>query len=326
MSEQATASAKTSAPARGRIELLDLARGIALLAMFVYHFAYDLSFFRLIRVDVVSDPGWRLFARLIAGSFLAIVGFSLILATRNGLNRKAYAKRFAMVAGAALVVTIGTRFAIPENFIFFGILHHIALASLLALPFLRLPALALALVAAAWFALPFILGGEVFESEWLSWLGFGPWPYTADFVPLFPWFACVLAGMALGKLALARAPEGGWALWRARSAPARLVALGGRNSLIVYLVHQPLFIGALMLFMQLSGPKLPDAEAVPFLSACQRSCVATGTPKEACERVCSCSMEGLKREELWSRVLADALTPEQTERARAIGMACARAR
>lgn len=326
MSEQATASAKTSAPARGRIELLDLARGIALLAMFVYHFAYDLSFFRLIRVDVVSDPGWRLFARLIAGSFLAIVGFSLILATRNGLNRKAYAKRFAMVAGAALLVTIGTWFAIPENFIFFGILHHIALASLLALPFLRLPALALAPIAAAWFALPFILGGEVFESEWLSWLGFGPWPYTADFVPLFPWFACVLSGMALGKLALARAPEGGWALWRARSAPARLVALGGRNSLIVYLVHQPLFIGALMLFMQLSGPKLPDAEAVPFLSACQRSCVATGTPKEACERVCSCSMEGLKRDELWSRVLADALTPEQTERARAIGMACARAR
>ena len=326
MSEQATASAKIPTPARGRIELLDLARGIALLAMFVYHFAYDLSFFRLIRVDVVSDPGWRLFARLIAGSFLAIVGFSLILATRNGLNRKAYAKRFAMVAGAALLVTVGTRFAIPENFIFFGILHHIALASLLALPFLRLPALPLALIAAVWFALPFILGGEVFETEWLSWLGFGPWPYTADFVPLFPWFACVLAGMALGKLALARAPEGGWARWRARSAPARLVALGGRNSLIVYLVHQPLFIGALMLFMQLSGPKLPDAEAVPFLSACQRSCVATGTPKEACERVCSCSMEGLKREELWSRVLADALTPEQTERARAIGMACARAR
>ncbi len=332
MSEQATASAKipipakTSTPARGRIELLDLARGIALLAMFVYHFAYDLSFFRLIRVDVVSDPGWRLFARLIAGSFLTIVGFSLILATRNGLNRQAYAKRFAMVAGAALLVTVGTWFAIPQNFIFFGILHHIALASLLALPFLRLPAFPLALIAAVWFALPFILGGEVFESEWLSWLGFGPWPYTADFVPLFPWFACVLAGMALGKLALAKAPEGGWTLWRARSAPARLVALGGRNSLFVYLVHQPLFIGALMLFMQLSGPKLPDADAVPFLAACQRSCVATGTPKEACERVCSCSMEGLKRDELWSRVLADALTPEQTERAREIGLACARAR
>lgn len=326
MSAQATAPAQTTLPARGRIELLDLARGAALLAMFVYHFAYDLSFFRLIGVDVVSDPGWRLFARLIAGSFLAIVGFSLVLATRNGLNRQAWLRRFAMVAGAALLVSLGTWFAIPENFIFFGILHHIALASLLALPFLRLPALALALIGAAWFALPFILGPELFESDWLSWLGFGPWPRTADFVPLFPWFACVLAGMALGKLLLARAPDSGWTQWRAKSGTARLIALGGRNSLFVYLVHQPLFIGTLLLFMQLSGPKLPDAEAVPFLSACQRSCVATTTPKEICERVCTCSMDGLKREELWTRALADALTPEQTARAREIGLACARLR
>jgi len=324
MSEQVPAP--SHALPRGRIDLVDLARGIALLAMFVYHFAYDLSFFRLIRVDVVSDPGWRIFARLIAGSFLAVVGFSLVLATQGGLNRQAYAKRFAMVAGAALLVSLGTWFAIPDNFIFFGILHHIAVASLLALPFLRLPALALALIAAAWFALPFILGGEVFESDWLSWLGFGPWPFSADFVPLFPWFGCVLAGMALGKLLLARAPGAGWTRWRATSGPARLVALGGRNSLFIYLVHQPLFIGILLLFMQLSGPKLADAEAVPFLTACQRSCVATTTPKEICERVCNCSMEGLKRAEIWTRALADALTPEQTTRAREIGLACARER
>ena len=101
MSEQATASAKTSTPTRGRIELLDLARGIALLAMFVYHFAYDLSMFRLIETDIVTEPGWRLFARGIAGTFLTIVGFSLVLATRKGLDLKAYLKRLAMVAGAA---------------------------------------------------------------------------------------------------------------------------------------------------------------------------------------------------------------------------------
>lgn len=326
MNEQATAPAKISNPARGRIELLDLARGAALLAMFVYHFAYDLSFFRLIGIDVVADPGWRAFARIIAGSFLAIVGFSLVLATRNGLNREAWLRRFAMVAGAALLVSFGTWFAVPENFIFFGILHHIALASLLALPLLRLPALALTLLGATSFALPFLLGDEVFDSLWLSWLGFGPWPRTADFVPLFPWFGCVLMGMALAKLLLATMPEAAWTRWRPNSGPARLVALGGRNSLIVYLVHQPLFIGALLLFMQFSAPKLPDAEAVPFLAACQRSCVATSTPKEICERVCNCSMDGLKREDLWSRVLTDTLNPEQTERARNIGMACARAR
>lgn len=318
MSEQAQPSAG------GRIELVDLARGIALLAMFVYHFAYDLSYFQLIGVDVVGDPGWRAFARLIAGSFLAVVGFSLVLSTRNGFDRGNYLRRLALVACAAVLVTSATWFALPQNFIFFGILHHIALASLLALPFLRLPTLAIGLAAVVAFALPFVLGDELFEQDWLAFLGFGPWPISADFVPVFPWFGCVLAGMVLARLALARAPEGGWARWRAISGPARLVSFGGRNSLFVYLVHQPLFIGALFLFMQVTGPKLPDAEAVPFLTSCQRSCTASGTPKDICERVCGCSMDGLKQANLWVKATADALSPAEIERAREIGQSCAR--
>jgi uncharacterized membrane protein len=322
MSEQAQPSAG------GRIELVDLARGIALLAMFVYHFAYDLSYFRLIRVDVVSDPGWRIFARLIAGSFLAIVGFSLVLATRNGFDRGNYLRRLALVACAAVLVTSATWFALPDIFIFFGILHHIALASVLALPFLFLPTAVIALTAVVVFALPFILGHDLFTQDWLSFLGFGPWPLTADFVPVFPWFGSVLAGMALARIALPRAPGSSWANWRATSTPAKLVVLGGRNSLFVYLVHQPLFIGALFLFMQatgqMAGPKLPDAEAAPFLTACQRSCTGSGSPKEICERVCSCSMDGLKQANLWVKATADALSPAEIERAREIGQSCAR--
>lgn len=321
-------SERTHAPAGGRIELVDLGRGIALLAMFVYHFAYDLSFFRLIDTDVVAHRGWQIFARLIAGSFLAIVGFSLVLATRRGFDLEAYLRRLALVAGAAALVTFATWYAVPDNFIFFGILHHIAVASVLALPFLRLPTLAIALAAVVVFALPFALGNAVFDQIWLSWLGFGPVPRTADFVPIFPWFGCVLAGMALARLALARAPEGSWTAWRAGSPPTRLVSLAGRNSLFVYLVHQPLFIGALLAFMHFAGPSLPtaDAEAAPFLTACQRSCVATGSSKEACERVCSCSMTGLKEANLWQKVLADALSQADTEKAREIGLSCARQR
>ncbi|MFC5392873.1 DUF1624 domain-containing protein [Bosea vestrisii] len=322
MSEQANPSAG------GRIELVDLARGIALLAMFVYHFAYDLSYFRLIRIDVVTDPAWRAFARLIAGSFLAIVGFSLVLATRKGFDRGNYLRRVALIACAAVLVTCATWFALPDVFIFFGILHHIALASVLALPFLFLPTLVVAIAAVIVFALPFILGHDVFTQDWLAFLGFGPWPLTADFVPVFPWFGCVLAGMALARIVLPRAQGSGWASWRATSAPARLVVLGGRNSLFVYLVHQPLFIGALFLFMQatgqMAGPKLPDAEAAPFLTSCQRSCTAAGTPREICERVCSCSMDGLKQANLWVKATADALSPAEIERAREIGQACAR--
>ena len=52
----------------------------------------------------------------------------------------AYWRRFLIIAGAAALVSVGTYFVFPGAFVFFGILHCIAAASLVALPFLFLPA------------------------------------------------------------------------------------------------------------------------------------------------------------------------------------------
>lgn len=310
-----------SQPTRCRIDLVDLARGVALVAMFVFHFAYDLSYFGLIETDIPVDPYWRWFARCIAGTFLIIVGFSFVLATRNGFKLEAYLRRLAMVAGAALAVTVATYFAMPESYIFFGILHQIALASVLALPFLRLPPLALLASAAAVFALPLFVAHPWLDHDWLAWLGFSRLPLrTADFVPVFPWFGCVLVGMALAKFIL---PLGGaWRDWRARILPARILAWGGRHSLLVYLVHQPIFIGGLMLALQLMPAAAPQERN--FILTCQRSCADAGTEPPVCVRVCGCAVEGLKRENLWGKALSDTLAPAETERTREIARACNR--
>jgi uncharacterized membrane protein len=316
-----TASSAITPLSRSRIDLVDLARGLALLAMFVFHFAYDLSYFGLIDVDVPAEPGWRIFARLIAGSFLALVGVSLVLATRNGLNRAAYLKRLAMVAGAAALVTLGTWFAIRPSFIFFGILHHVAVASVLALPFLRLPTLAIAASAALAFALPWLVAHPLLDQPWAVWLGLSRMPLqTADFVPVFPWFGCVLAGMTVARLLLPTLDTARWARWRATARPARLVAWGGRHSLLVYLVHQPLFIGALMLAMQFIV--LPAPEEQPFLRSCQRSCAAGSLGANACEQLCACTVDELKRESLWRKVLDNSMNPEETARTTRLAQAC----
>lgn len=314
--------ATTAAPSRSRIDLVDLARGLALVAMFVFHFAYDLSYFGLIETDIPVDPYWRWFARCIAGSFLTIVGFSLVLATRNGINRPAYLRRLAMVAGAAVLVTVGTYFAMPDSYIFFGILHHIALASVLALAFRRLPPLALLGCAAVVFATPFVIAHPWLDHDWLAWLGFSRLPLrTADFVPVFPWFACVLTGMALGKFALAH--EGAWRNWRARFLPASVLAWGGRHSLLVYLVHQPVFIGGLLLYTTLIMP-LPAPEEASFLLSCRRSCMETGTEPAICTKVCGCTVDGLKRENIWSKVASGTAGEAETERVSQLAQACYR--
>lgn len=319
------AAAPMTAPLpRLRLEIVDGARGVALLAMFVFHFAYDLSYFGLIETDVPSEPGWRGFARLIAGSFLTLVGISLVLATRNGLNRSAFLKRLAMVAGAAALVTIATYFAMPGSFIFFGILHHVALASVLALPFLRLPAPAVAVAAVAAFALPVLVAHPLLDAPALAWLGFSRAPIvTADFVPVFPWFGCVLGGMVLARLALPRLAGSRLANWRPTWLPARILAWGGRHSLLVYLVHQPVFIGALMLALQLN-PARPVSEERGFMLSCQRSCGTGPLGADACERLCACTVDSLKRENLWQETLTDTLDQSQRERVSALAQACLR--
>lgn len=318
-------SPQDAAPSpRLRLEIVDLARGLALLAMFVFHFAYDLSFFGLIETHIPSEPGWRWFARLIAGSFLTLVGVSLVLATRNGLNRPAFLKRLAMVAGAAALVTIATYVAMPGSFIFFGILHHVALGSVLALPFLRLPILAVAGAAIIAFVLPVLVAHPLLDQPALAWLGFSRAPIvTADFVPVFPWFGCVLSGIVLARLALPRLAGSRLAAWRPASLPARIVAWGGRHSLLVYLVHQPVFIGALMLALQLN-PAQPVSPERGFMLSCQRSCGTGPLGAEACERLCACTVDSLKRENLWRETLTDALDQSQRERVSALAQTCLR--
>ena len=78
-------------------------------------------------------------------SFLLLVGISLVLAERASVPFTAFAKRVAIIAACALAASAASYLVYPSTFITFGILHFIAVASLLARPLATRPALALAL-------------------------------------------------------------------------------------------------------------------------------------------------------------------------------------
>lgn len=299
-----------SMPRFARLPLIDAARGVAIVAMVIYHFGWNLSFLELIPVDLRDFPLWIWFGHSIAASFLALVGVGLVLAHGQGFGRERFLRRLALVAGAAGLVTIGTYLAFPDRFIFFGILHHIALASVLALPFLRFPWFVAAMVALAVVAVPIPFQSKAFSSPWLVWLGLGTEvPSTNDFVPVFPWFACVLAGVALAKF------------WRPVPSPdaaepsrvTRALACMGRKSLPIYLIHQPVLYGGLALLASFIFPPV-DAETRGFLRSCQEQCIGTGGDTLTCATFCGCTVANLKKEGLWQRVLADA--PDVTLRLR----------
>src|SRR5690606_39495359 len=92
----------------------------------------------------------------------------------------------------------------PAGLIFFGILSQLALASVLGLMFLRLPAVFTALVAILVVIAPFYLRSPFFDHPALWWIGLsGTPPRSNDYVPVFPWFGAVLAGIVVTKLAAA---------------------------------------------------------------------------------------------------------------------------
>ncbi|TIP36257.1 MAG: DUF1624 domain-containing protein, partial [Mesorhizobium sp.] len=204
MTLQTTGVAVQDAPKHGRIVAIDVLRGIALIAMASYHFTWDLENFGYTSPGLTAFGWWKLYARCIASTFLFLVGVSLFLAHGRHIRWPGFWKRFAMVAIAAIAISVVTYIATPDGFIFFGILHEIALASLLGLAFLRLPTLLTAIVAAAVIAAPYYLRSEVFDHPALWWVGLSPTnPRSNDYVPLFPWFGAVLAGIAVVKLASA---------------------------------------------------------------------------------------------------------------------------
>ncbi|MCU0817850.1 MAG: DUF1624 domain-containing protein [Beijerinckiaceae bacterium] len=293
-----------------RIPALDAARGVAIVAMVIYHFGWNLSFLELIPVDLRDYPAWIWFGHVIAASFLALVGVGLLLGHGEGLKRERFLRRLALVAGAAALVTAGTYLVFPDQFIFFGILHHIALASVLALPFLRLPWVIAAGAAVAVFALPLVFKADAFSAPWLVWLGLGTRvPSTNDFVPVFPWFGCVLAGIALAKLWPPASP----AAEMHPSAPVRALGWMGRKSLPIYLIHQPVLYGGLALLASAILPPV-DRETRGFLVSCQEQCRSTGGDALTCSNFCGCVASGLKKEGLWQRVLVD--TPDMTVKLR----------
>ncbi len=213
--------------------------------MFAYHFCFDLRFYRVITADFENGAFWLGFRALIVTSFMALVGISLVLADRSGANPAHFRKRVGIIAACAIAASAASWLVFPRTYIHFGILHCIAVGSVLAWPFVHRPLFALA-IGVATIGAGVAWSWPAFDQRALSWIGFTTAkPATEDYVPLAPWAGVLFVGIAIGHL-LAR--TGFRALSPLAAAPVGLRWLG-RHSLAVYMVHQPVLLGLLWLFV-----------------------------------------------------------------------------
>ncbi|MDR2017146.1 MAG: DUF1624 domain-containing protein, partial [Burkholderiales bacterium] len=91
-----------------RLPWLDISRGLALCAMIVYHFCFDLQWFKLIKADFYRDPFWTTTRTLIVTSFLLIVGISLFVARAHNISHRTFWLRIIKIVACALIVSIAS--------------------------------------------------------------------------------------------------------------------------------------------------------------------------------------------------------------------------
>jgi uncharacterized membrane protein len=234
-----------------RYDRLDALRAVAIVWMAVFHFSFDLAHFKLTRQNFYTDPFWTVQRTCIVSLFLFCAGIGQAIAHEQGQSWRRFWRRWAQVAGCALLVTLGSWIMFRNRFISFGVLHAIAVMLIVA----RLTARAggwLWLAGAVAIALDRFVAHSFFDSRLTNWIGLMTHkPATEDYVPLLPWIGVMWWGLAAGQWVLRRRRR--WLTGHVPG-PLRPMAVLGRWSLTFYMLHQPVLIGLVLLYLQVRRP------------------------------------------------------------------------
>lgn len=214
---------------------LDLLRGVAVILMVCFHFGYDLALFGYASYVTTADIEWIIFRGVVLSMFLVAVGMSSYLAYREDIDWKKVWIRSAKLTAVALLISIGSCFVFPDQWIYFGVIHFIMIATLVSLAFLKRPNVSL------------ILGIGIIVTYVLGYFHLDPLlsysvehfhipEYTVDVVSFTPWFGVVLIGIYLMHKKL-------FGLCIKENTAGRRIAFLGKHSLIIYLLHQPILFG-----------------------------------------------------------------------------------
>ncbi len=225
-----------------RIWELDALRGLCILGMVVVHVIYDLV--ELYGLIVWEYPPLFTFVQSWGGVlFLLISGICVTLGFRC-IHRGALVFACGIVVGA---VTYGMyHFGLSDKgiIIYFGVLHCLGACMLLWPVFRRLPHWALALLGAILVAVGLYLRAlPGADFPWLMPLGL-PWKgfASSDYFPLLPYLGFFLLGSALGK-SVYRNKESLMPRVNTKNFLIRFFLLCGKQSLWIYMLHQPILSG-----------------------------------------------------------------------------------
>lgn len=216
---------------------IDVLRAVAIVLMVLYHLVYDLKEFAVVSIDYRS-PFWFFIGKTSALLFIFISGLS------SGFSRSPV-RRGLKVLFYGMGITVVTYLFMKDEYVRFGILHFLGVTMILSPLLVRLSSWTLWGLAGSSAVLGFWFKEQVLKTSLLlpfglMYDGFG----SMDYYPLFPYLAVTLLGILAYRHFYAQRTE---PLFPFRL-NFELTKWLSRNSLGIYLFHQPLFLLMISLY------------------------------------------------------------------------------
>ena len=210
-----------------RIWEIDFLRGISIIMMIIFHIIFDLR--DIYNYPVYYDRGFIYYMGKVA-----VITFILISGISSSFS-KSNVKRGLKILAIALGITIVTHLYSPALGIKFGILHFFGISMIVYPVFKNMNKYVLIVMG----TLIIIAGGYssniVVTSNYLFPFGLISSSFvSSDYYPLLPWFGVFLYGIAAGRTFYKEKRS----LFNF-TLKNNFITFLGRNSLIIYVVHQP---------------------------------------------------------------------------------------
>lgn len=227
-----------------RYGLLDSIRGFALINMIIYHALWDVVYIFDVNISWYKNLPGYIWQQFICHTFIFLSGFCFSM----GKNKL---KRGLAVFASSIIICAVTLLFMPDSRILFGVLCLIGSCMLILIPFENIIKKINPYIGFIIFMTIFVLTKNIPDKSWefgnlfTAYLGFPHGSFrSVDYFPLVPWLFLYVCGlfmyMIFCKHNLLRF------LSTIRIKPLEFI---GRHSLLIYILHQPVVYGLLLLVL-----------------------------------------------------------------------------
>ena len=247
-----------------RYKEIDILKGIAIICMVIFHFFYfpNQYGFKEIRYDT---PLLKTLPKIAQFIFIGSVGINLTLSKDKSIKNeesiedynKRSLQRIIKISIFAILMSIFTYIIFKEKFVKFGILHFIAISSLLLFPLVDKQLIIQVITIISIFIYYLIKYKSSTFSKVSSPLAFilginNNNNYTSiDHFPIFPWIIIILIGISIGHVIKDNKPLLSNSF--KNNTFSRILEKTGKFSLEIYAVH---WVVLYIIFCQLYSKKI----------------------------------------------------------------------